>query len=93
MTPRRLDPNSLNEKLDHMRRLLARLERLGPMTRERLEDDDVERAAGNHLVHGYLGIDLDQLAAAFALAQEEYGEHVRQAASCVEQAVAAGDGR
>ena len=147
MTPRRLNPDSLNEKLDHMRRLLERLEQLGPMTRERLEADDIERAAGerwltllveaaasinlhvaaarfgrverdyaasfrqaaeaglideelaerlapsaatrNHLVHGYLGIDLDQLAAAFALAQEQYGEYVRQAAAFVEAEVAA----
>ncbi len=145
MTPRRLNPDSLHEKLNHMQGLLGRLERLGPMPRERLEADEVERAAAerwltllvetavsinlhvaasrlgrvgrdytesfrlaaeaglihadlakglapsastrNQLVHGYLDIDLDMLAAAFALAPEQYGEYVRQVAVFVEREV------
>lgn len=141
MTPRRLDPDSLHEKLAHLQELLARLERLGPLTRDRLESEEVERAAGerwltlavetavsinlhvaaarlgrvgrdytesfrlaaeaglidadlaadlapsaatrNQLVHGYLDIDLDLLAAAFAKAPDQYGQYLRQAAAFV----------
>ena len=143
MTPRRLDPDSLHEKLAHLRQLLSRLEHLGPLTRERLEREEVERAAGerwltmvveaavsinlhvaaarlgrvgrdytesfkraaeaglidadlaatlapsaatrNQLVHGYLDIDLDLLAAAFAKAPEQYAHYVRQAAGFVQK--------
>jgi len=46
MSPRRLDPDALHEKLTHMQDLLRRLESLGPMTRERLEADELDRAAG-----------------------------------------------
>lgn len=146
MTPRRLDPDSIHEKLAHLKDLLGRLDRLGPMTRERLEADEVERAAAerwltliveaavsvnlhvaaarlgrvardytesfrlaaeaglidedlaatlapsvatrNHLVHGYLDIDLDLLATAFAKAPEQYGEYVRHVAAFVHNATA-----
>lgn len=148
MTPMRLNPDSLHEKLAHMTDLLRRLEELGPMTRERLAADGVERAAAerwltllveaavainlhvaatrfgrvardytesfrlageaglitedlaqkltpaaatrNVLVHGYLEMDLDLLAAAFARAPSQFGEYVRQAASYVRDRTEAG---
>ena len=77
MTPRRLDPDSLHEKLAHLRQLLTRLERLGPLTRERLEREEVERAAGERW--------LTLVAAASAKAPDHYGEYVRQAAGFVQK--------
>ena len=149
MTPRALNPDSLHEKLAHMRELMRRLESLGPMTRERLEVEPVERAAAerwltllveaavainlhvaasrfgrvardyaesfrlageaglidadlaarlvpsagtrNALVHGYLDIDLDLLAAAFERLPVEYGDYVRQVASWVADRAAEAD--
>ena len=85
MTPRQLDPDSLHEKLTHLRHLLAHLEDLAGR---------LARSAGtrNILVHQYLEVDLALLAGAFARVQPEYGEYIRQVSVFVRDRIGRGEG-
>lgn len=59
MTPRRLDPDSVTQKLELMRDALDVLEQVGPVDDERLRDDRIVRGA----VERYLMLLVDQAVA------------------------------
>lgn len=83
MTPRALNPDSLHEKLAHMRDLMRRIEALGPMTRVRLEAEAVERAAAERwltlLVEAAVSINLHVAASRFGRVARDYAESFRLA--------------
>ena len=84
MTPRRLNPDSLSEKLSRMHELLDALDELGPMTPQRLREDEVHRAAGERwltlVVDLAVSINLHVAAARIGHVRREYAQTFRQAA-------------
>lgn len=84
MTPRRLNPDSLHEKLSHQRKLLDQLRRLGPMTRARLETDEVGRAAAERwltmIIETAVAINLHVAAARLGRVGRDYAESFQLAA-------------
>jgi uncharacterized protein YutE (UPF0331/DUF86 family) len=96
VTPRRFDPDVVDRRLADVRLAVQRLQELGDLDAEQLDNELAEQLAPsaglrNILVHGYDEVDLDALAAGAGMAVSMFPRYVEQVAAFTRERVDTSD--